>query len=173
MNTKNMNKGAYFAVTFFLGFLGVHKFIDGKTGMGILYLLTCGLFGIGWLIDSIKALIMLFKNDTPAAPVAPAAPQGNATYSKIVGVTFPCSKNSAINRQDVIAQLRAGDRLYPELYTYEGKPAIMLLNAQGLDAGNLSADLAADLYDKPLGVAVSEVTGGGELSYGCNIIITY
>lgn len=173
MNTKNMNKGAYFAITFFLGFLGVHKFIDGKTGLGILYLLTCGLFGIGWLIDSIKALLLLFKNDSPAAP-APAVPHGNSTFSKVVGVTFPCSKNSAVNRQDVVAQLHAGDRLYPERYTYEGKPAIMLLNAQGLDVGNISAELAADLYDKSnLSVAVSEITGGEELTYGCNIIIVY
>ncbi len=36
---------------FFLGFLGIHKFYVGKTGMGILYLFTGGLFGIGWFID--------------------------------------------------------------------------------------------------------------------------
>lgn len=28
-----------------------HKFYEGKTGMGILYLCTMGLFGIGWIID--------------------------------------------------------------------------------------------------------------------------
>ncbi len=37
----------------FLGFLGAHKFYEGKAGMGILYLFTAGLFGIGWLIDII------------------------------------------------------------------------------------------------------------------------
>ena len=31
-----------------------HKFYEGKIGMGILYLLTGGLFGIGWLIDIIS-----------------------------------------------------------------------------------------------------------------------
>ena len=33
-----------------------HKFYEGKIGMGILYLFTCGLFGIGWLIDVISLL---------------------------------------------------------------------------------------------------------------------
>lgn len=44
-------------VTFFLGGLGVHKFADKKIGMGILYLLTGGLFGIGWLVDTVKAIV--------------------------------------------------------------------------------------------------------------------
>ncbi len=37
----------------FLGGLGAHKFYVGKIGMGIVYLCTVGLFGVGWLIDLI------------------------------------------------------------------------------------------------------------------------
>ena len=33
-----------------------HKFYEGKAGMGILYLLTAGLFGIGWIADIISLL---------------------------------------------------------------------------------------------------------------------
>ena len=52
------NKWTAFFLCLFLGFIGAHKFYEGKTGMGILYLLTLGLFGIGWFIDFI---VLLFK----------------------------------------------------------------------------------------------------------------
>ena len=50
------NKWVAFLLCFFLGFLGAHKFYEGKIGMGILYIFTCGLFGIGWLVDCIVLL---------------------------------------------------------------------------------------------------------------------
>ena len=50
------NKWITLLLWFFLGLFGGHKFYEGKIGMGILYLLTGGLFGIGWLIDLIGIL---------------------------------------------------------------------------------------------------------------------
>ncbi len=61
MNTKNINTITYFVITFLLGMLGVHKFIDGKIGQGVLYLFTGGLFGIGWIIDVVRALKLLIN----------------------------------------------------------------------------------------------------------------
>lgn len=51
------NKWVAFLLCLFLGGIGAHKFYDGKIGMGILYLLTGGIFGIGWLIDCIRILL--------------------------------------------------------------------------------------------------------------------
>lgn len=49
-----MSKTAGIVITFFLGGLGVHRFMSGKIGTGIIWLCTGGCCGIGWLIDFIK-----------------------------------------------------------------------------------------------------------------------
>ena len=49
---RSKNKWAAFFLCLFT--VCGHKFYEGKIGMGILYLCTAGLFGIGWLIDLIS-----------------------------------------------------------------------------------------------------------------------
>lgn len=51
---KPVNPTVELCLCLFLGWLGAHKFYARKTGMGIIYLLTFGLFGFGWIIDIIK-----------------------------------------------------------------------------------------------------------------------
>ena len=50
------NKWVAFALCLFLGVVGGHKFYEGKPGLGVLYIFTGGLFGIGWFIDIIAIL---------------------------------------------------------------------------------------------------------------------
>ena len=52
------SKWTAFFLCLFFGGLGIHKFYEGKILLGIIYLFTLGIFGIGWLIDLI---ILLFK----------------------------------------------------------------------------------------------------------------
>lgn len=51
------NKWVAFVLCLFLGFFGAHKFYEGKGGMGVLYLCTGGLCGIGWIVDCINILL--------------------------------------------------------------------------------------------------------------------
>lgn len=46
----------------FLGGLGVHRFYVGKNGTGVLWLISGGLLGIGWLVDFIKILCNKFTD---------------------------------------------------------------------------------------------------------------
>lgn len=50
------NKWVSLLLCVFLGVFGAHKFYEGKIGMGILYLFTGGLFGLGAIIDFIAIL---------------------------------------------------------------------------------------------------------------------
>lgn len=52
------NKWVALLLCVFLGYIGAHKFYEEKAGMGILYLCTMGLFGIGVILDFIA---LLFK----------------------------------------------------------------------------------------------------------------
>lgn len=62
-----------FIVTILFGWAGIHRFADRKIGTGILYLCTFGLFGIGWIVDSVKAYRMIAATAPSLSGPAPVA----------------------------------------------------------------------------------------------------
>ena len=61
VGARAKNKWTAFVLCLLLGYFGAHKFYKGKVGMGVLYLFTLGLFGIGWFVD----LIVLLTKPNP------------------------------------------------------------------------------------------------------------
>jgi len=59
---SSKSKVAALILCILFGWLGVHHFYVGRIGMGILYLFTFGLFGIGWIVDIILILCGRFKD---------------------------------------------------------------------------------------------------------------
>ena len=69
-NTVNGNGDKYdykskaktFVIALLFGLLGFHRFYVGKNLTGILYFLTGGLLGIGWIVDCVLILTGAFKD---------------------------------------------------------------------------------------------------------------
>lgn len=50
---QNKSKLTVLLLCIFFGGIGIHRFYTGKIGTGILWLLTGGCFGIGYVVDII------------------------------------------------------------------------------------------------------------------------
>ena len=58
---KELSITTYLVLSIFLGYLGIHRFYRRQLIIGIIYLFTFGIFGIGWIVDMVNA-VKLYKS---------------------------------------------------------------------------------------------------------------
>ena len=97
--SSSKSKNTALLLCFFMGVFGIHQFYVGKTGKGILYLLTGGLFGIGWLIDLFTIAENKFKdsNDLPLTGDSQLAVRIISIIMILSGVAEITNANSSSN----------------------------------------------------------------------------
>lgn len=181
------NKTTRILVTVLGGWFGLHKFLDHRIGAGILYLLTGGLFGIGWIIDIIKALAssqqqndyVVFTSEPPSTPI------GNGLYETCIDVAgasyyfdsiVRCmKKNPKYDLHDDELINLGNDRIYeffplnsnavlmPEPNNSHDRNAVMVLVDNNL-VGYVPAEYALFvknlIYQKALSFAGVSILGG-------------
>ena len=179
-----------FLLCLFGGYLGLHKFAEKKTGLGVLYLFTCGLFGIGWMIDTVIYLIKWLDKPKAAVTQTPVVnePVVESPYKfltfKVAGVTF---KNGNKTRQAILRAFKWGgdeeiETVTFEPYEWEGKPAVYVqVNDQTI--GSIPSDVVNTFYEYEKTYKRDnvhcEVYGGNKLddgsrsNYGSEITIRY
>lgn len=158
-----------FVITLFFGYLGVHKFMEKKIGMGVLYLFTCGLFGIGWMIDVIKSFIAIFSNDDNNVSFS----SSDVQYTKLRGVTKDCLYVEGLNRQTALENLPAATSIHIEQAPGTGTPILLVVTSDGIDIGEISYERASEIFSNNktvVDIFIKEITGGYDgKNYGCNI----
>ena len=120
-------------IAIFLGFLGGYRFYKKQYILGVVYLLTFGLFGIGWFIDIFLAIreMMGLKGQIESTET-------------VMGAFAECKKNPDKKRVEILQTLSVGSPLTLEIDTYNGAQYYIVVDPKtGLDIGSLRAETSA------------------------------
>lgn len=121
-------------IAVFGGWLGAYRFYKKQIGMGVLYLLTFGLFGVGWIIDIVTAYKEMKRPSYSGTPALMTV--------QIKGAFAECNKDASRKRVEIIQRMNVGDRVLLETAFYEGTPFYLAVDANtGLDIGALPSEL--------------------------------
>jgi len=59
---SNKSRLITFLLCLFLGEFGIHRFYVGKIGTGLLWLISSGFLGVGWIIDLVMIIAGTFED---------------------------------------------------------------------------------------------------------------
>lgn len=122
-----------------LGWLGGYRFYKKQWLLGVVYLLTFGLFGIGWIVDIVQAVKADLGDKKPIILTC-----------EIRGGFAECKKNPKLKRRDILAPLPVGSPLILESDYYEGKPFFLVCTTDKIDIGAVPSEINAMIRkDKP------------------------
>lgn len=120
----------------------------GLVGPIIMVVIGVIAFPVGLLL-AIPGIIMLTHRLSARklrSGGAPSADPQKQITCKIAGVRHKCRKNNTKPRQEVLQNMRIGNKVLVEEYEYEGLPAYMLIDpATKLDFGVAPANIAKRL----------------------------
>lgn len=175
-----------FVLCLFLGYLGFHKFYEKKIGLGLLYLFTLGIFGFGWIFDTIKLLCNLINYTKSNNEVQEKTSNIPIFDTNIAGVTFD-------NRQDLLKKCQLKQKVFIKWdknnpYSKTGHSLSVFTNIDGekKQLGYIPEKSTDDLFSKYatnfttdynfiLEGYIDKITGGttDKPSLGCIIKIPY
>jgi hypothetical protein len=149
-------------LTIFLGFFGAHRFYAGKVFTGLLFLVTFGFLGFGWLIDIITVSVGNFTDKTgrfirpqPKIPITPsptpaisvATPSASTPPHASEGIAMTNTPDTPAPTPSSNDQVSGGGEETPKrkvptwLWVVGGIVVLALLvNAFGGGSGDTSAD---------------------------------
>ena len=152
------SKTTAYLLWFFLGWCSAHKFYLDKTGVGILYLLTGQLFGIGWLIDlfTLGSQVDLYNALHGAQPGGGAAVNTNQSQNIVVNVSGPAAASSPEPKISAEKQV---------LTLAEKSPSLTI--KQIVSQTSLEMDEAEEAVKKLVdkGMAKEQASSDGKLTY--------
>lgn len=114
----------------FLGWAGGYRFYKGQWKLGLLYLLTGGIAGMGWLFD-IGAAVLSYMPKTFRCEI-----KGGFAESK---------KNPQIKRREILADVPVGSKLIIETDIYNGSPYYLVCGPDGRDLGAVPSEINAKI----------------------------